>query len=317
MSTSADRDAFVRTREGRWQRLEAIVDKSRLRTAVEWSELAALYREVSADLARAQALGLPDDVRRHLDRLAGMAHNRLYGSQRGAGQSLLHAAFIGFPETVRRLWPFVLAAHLLFYGPFFLGIAGPLLWPGFATAVLSDGQLAQMEAMYADGIGRSAGQDAAMAGFYVWNNVGIAFRCFATGALFGLGTVFYLVYNGLVMGTIEGFLWERGLGWNLTDFTISHTPWELTGIAVAGAAGLRMGWALVVTGGRTRLGSLRRAGPDLYRLILGATVLLLVAAAIEGFWSAGPAPLGVKIGFAGIGTAVILLWLGFVGRGRR
>ena len=46
------------------------------------------------------------------------------------------------------------------------------------------------------------------------------------------------------------------------------------------------------------------------------TVLLLVAAAIEGFWSAGPAPLGVKIAFAGVGTLVILLWILFVGRER-
>lgn len=317
MSTAADRDAFVRSREERWKRLEHVLTSARPRTAADWSEFAGMYREVSADLARAQALGLPDDVRRYLDRLAGLAHNRLYGSQRGAGTNLFRAAFIGFPVTARRLWPFVLVAHVLFYGPFLVGVIGPLLMPGFASAVLPDSQLSMMEQMYSGEIGRSAGEDAAMAGFYVWNNVGIAFRCFATGALFGLGSVFYLVYNGLVLGTVEGFLWERGLGWNLTDFTVSHTPWELTGIAISGAAGLRMGWALVVTEGRTRLGSLRRAGPDLYRLVLGATVLLLAAAAIEGFWSSGPAPLWLKIGFGVVGTAIIVLWIGVVGRGER
>jgi len=174
-----------------------------------------------------------------------------------------------------------------------------------------------MEEMYSESIGRSSGQDAAMAGFYVWNNVGIAFRCFATGALAGLGSVFYLVYNGLVLGTVEGFLWTRGRGWNLLDFTIGHTPWELTGIAMSGAAGLKLGWALVVTEGRTRMGSLRAAAPEIYRLVLGTAALLLVAAAIEGFWSAGPAPLWAKILFGAVGTLAIVLWLILGGRGGR
>ena len=72
-----------------------------------------------------------------------------------------------------------------------------------------------------------------MAGFYVWNNVGIAFRCFATGALFGLGSVFYLVYNGLVLGTIEGHLWARGMaGRSRTSRSATHrgssraSPWQ-------------------------------------------------------------------------------------------
>lgn len=317
MSRARDRDVFVEVRQKRWRRLSALLDRTRLRTADEWSDLASLYRQVSADLARAQALGMPDDVVRHLDRLASRAHNRLYGSRRGAGLRLIRDVFVGFPEAVWRQWAFVLAAHLLFYVPFFVGVIGPLVDDGFAASVLSDDQLAAMEAMYGDEIGRSAGEDASMAGFYVWNNVGIAFRCFATGAFFGLGSVFYLVYNGLVLGVVEGFLWSRGLGWNLTDFTAGHSAWELTGIAISGAAGLRMGWALVVTGGRTRMGSLREAAPELFRLILGATVLLLVAAAIEGFWSASALPLPVKVGFGVMGALVIVLWIGIAGRGAR
>lgn len=304
------REGFVARRRPHWDRLEKLLGRTRIGGAEQWSELAALYRDVSADLARAQALGLPDDVLHHLDGLAGRAHNRLYGAQRGAGWSVLRDLFLGFPNAVRRQWAFVLASHLLFYVPFIVGIVGGLLVPSFAGSVLSEAQLAEMEAMYSDSIERSAGQDATMAGFYVWNNVGIAFRCFATGALAGLGSAFYLVYNGLILGTVEGFLWSRGLGWNLTDFTAGHSAWELTGIAISGAAGLRLGWALVITQGRTRLGSLRRAGPDLYRLILGAAALLLVAAAIEGFWSSAPLWLWVKIAFGVMGAVIIVLWIG-------
>ncbi|MFK7927805.1 MAG: stage II sporulation protein M [Myxococcota bacterium] len=303
------RKTFVERRKPSWDQLEVLLSKNRVGNAAHWSDLASLYRDVSADLARAQALGLPDDVLHHLDGLAGRAHNRLYGAKQGAGLSVVYDLLIGFPKAVRRQWAFVLAAHLLFYVPFFVGILGGLLEPSFAGSVLSEGQLVEMEAMYADTIERSAGEDASMAGFYVWNNVGIAFRCFATGALAGLGSAFYLIYNGLILGTVEGFLWSRGLGWNLTDFTVGHTPWELTGIAISGAGGLRLGWALVVTGGRTRMGALRHASGDLYRLVLGAAAMLVVAAAIEGFWSSAPLWLPLKIAFGVAGALVIVLWV--------
>ena len=172
-----------------------------------------------------------------------------------------------------------------------------------------------MEQMYGESIGsRGVGGDTSMAGFYVLNNVGIAFRCFATGVLFGLGPLFYLVYNGLTIGAVAGHLTAVGLGGNLLEFTSGHSAWELTGVCVAGAAGLKMGWAMVVTDGRTRRGSMAVAAPALYRLVLGTAVLLLVAAAIEGFWSAGPAPRPVKFVFGAVQWALVAAWLGLGGR---
>ena len=67
------REGFVARRKPSWDRLEALLSRGRVGGAEEWSELAALYRDVSADLARARALDLPDDVQGHLDRLAGRA----------------------------------------------------------------------------------------------------------------------------------------------------------------------------------------------------------------------------------------------------
>ncbi len=311
------RDTFVADRRARWQRLEALLSQGTL-GAAEWSELAATYRALCADLATAQSLDLPADVLSTLDELAGRAHNRLYGGQSGSGTgALLGLVFGAFPRELRRSWPFFLVASLLFYVPFGIGTVGAYVDPGFATAILPEATLAQMEAMYSSEIGREgAGEDAAMTGFYVWNNVGIALRCFVTGIFAGLGSLFFLVYNGLVLGVIEGYLFSVGRGWNLLVFTAGHAAWELTGIVVAGTAGLRLGWALVVTEGRTRVGSLQAAGPCLYRLVVGATVMLLVAALIEGFWSGSPVPPAVKLAFGALQIPVIALWFLLGGRGR-
>ena len=309
------RDQFVAQSRDRWRDLELQLRGGSDGTAEYWQSLAANYRALCADLARAQSMELGADVLHYLDSLAARAHNRLYRRRRSSGNNLLRVIASDFPFTLRREWVFFLVANLLFYGPFFAGVIGALISPDFAASVLPPSALESMEAMYGDSISRgSVGEDATMVGFYVRNNVGIAFQCFATGALAGIGSAYFLIYNGLILGTVEGHLWSVGLGMNLTEFTAGHTPWELTGIVVAGTAGLRMGWSLVVTRGQSRAQSLREAGPTIFRLILGAAVMLFVAAGIEGLWSASPIPFLMKMVFGVLGIVVVVVWLGFGGR---
>jgi uncharacterized membrane protein SpoIIM required for sporulation len=312
----ADREQFVARRRERWERLEQLVIRGP-QSPAEWSQLAAIYRAVCADLAAARSGGLPADVQAFLDDLAGRAHNRLYSvRESGLGLSILSDALHGFPLELRRHWLAFLLSSVLFYGPFVLGMVAAASDAEFAGRVLPVSMLEQLEEAYSGGLDRGFGGDATMAGFYVWNNVGIAFTVFATGVMFGLGSLYYLVYNGLLIGTMMGHLVSAGVGGNLFTFVCGHAAWELTGICVAGAAGLRMGWALIVTRGQSRLASLRQAGPSLYRLVLGTAVMLLVAAAIEGFWSAGPVPPLGKYVFAVVQLVIVTMWLSLGGRAR-
>jgi len=208
-------------------------------------------------------------------------------------------------------------ATALFYAPFVYGAAGAWRSAGFAETVLSPQEIDEMEAAYSTRTGRaSAVEDVQMAGYYVEHNVGIAFRCFATGIFGGLGSAFFLVYNGLVIGTAFGDLYRMGMGSNLLEFAAGHAAWELTGIVVAGTAGLCLGSAWVSTGGLRRWTSVQRAAPRVLGLIVGATAMLLVAAAIEGFWSASPVPFWGKALFAVGQWMVVVAWLGLGGRDR-
>lgn len=313
-------DELVRRRRADWDELEQLLESprgaARLRPD-QVSRLAALYRAVCVDVMRARARGCGRDLVTHLDGLAARAHDALYGARpyrRGAVLDLLAS---GFPRALRRAWrPFALASAL-FYGPLLFALAATLATGDFAARVVPPGLLARMAEAYAEGFdGRSIGADSQMAGFYVYNNIGIAFRCFATGVLFGIGPVFFLVYNGLVIGAVIGHVIVAGHGANILTFICGHGPFELTAIVVSGAAGLKMGYALVDTGGRTRLGSLRRAAPDLLRLVLGAAVLLAIAALIEGYWSPSGLPAPVKWGASAVFTAVVAAYLALAGRDR-
>jgi len=165
-------------------------------------------------------------------------------------------------------------------------------FPDLVYSVLPADQVAQMEQMYdpdASRLGRfaerGAGDDWLMFGYYVMNNIGIAFQTFASGLLFGLGTLFFLLFNGLTIGAVAGHLTGIGYHQPFWSFVIGHGAFELTAITFAGAAGLQLGAALLAPGCRTRAQALRLAAKHGIQLVCGATAFLLIAAFVEAYWS--------------------------------
>ncbi len=145
--------------------------------------------------------------------------------------------------------------------------------------------LRELADAYARGFesGRDAGTGTMMAGFYVYNNVGIALRCFALGIFGGLGSVFYLVQNGLVTGAILGYVASQGAGANIAIFIVGHGSLELGAIVLAGGSGMSLGWSVIAPGRETRIASLQRTAREILVVVAGAAVMLLMAANIKTF----------------------------------
>ncbi len=319
MIGAKNQDAFVEARSRDWKELDRLLVGGEALHRLDGatiSRAASLYRSLCTDLVRCRAARYTPDLAAYLDGIAGRAHTALYGAQPFRLPGIVDFFLKDFPRALRQNGRFFLLACALFYLPFAVGLLGSLATDEFSTKVMPAAQLESMAHMYSKGFadGRDAGTDTGMAGFYVLNNVGIAFRCFATGILFGAGSLFFLVYNGLVTGTAAGYVMSAGHGGNIWTFMCGHAPFELTAIVIAGGAGLQMGYALVDTGGRTRLGSLRRAAPSITSQILGAAAMLFIAAGIEGFWSPSALPAPVKWVASGVFSLLVILYLALAGR---
>ena len=179
----------------------------------------------------------------------------------------------------------------------------------------------QMYSPSADSIGRTrtASTDWMMFGYYIRNNIGVAFQCFAGGLFAGLGTLFFLAYNGAFGGALAGYLTERGLSPTFYSFVATHSAFELTAIVLSGARGAadrpRAAGAGPPDAACSRW-SWRRASPR--SLLYGVTAMLLVAAAIEAFWSSATwLAAGVKYGVAALCWAAVLAYFTFQGRRAR
>ncbi len=152
--------------------------------------------------------------------------------------------------------------------------------PELILSVVNSEMAASFEEMYspsADSIGRTrtATTDWMMFGFYIRNNISVAFQCFAGGLFAGLGRLFFLAYNGAFGGALAGYLTERGLSPTFYSFIATHSAFELTAIVLSGAAGLRIGHALLAPGRLTRRQSLVLATRDSAVLLYGVTAMLL------------------------------------------
>jgi len=139
------------------------------------------------------------------------------------------------------------------------------------------------------GSNRESDSDFVMFGFYIYNNIGIGFQTFASGILFGLGTLFFIIFNGLYIGCLASYLTHIGYIVPFYSFVVGHSALELIAIVFAGAAGLKLGLALIAPGRLTRLHALRNAATESISLIYGVILMLLLAAFVEAFWSSNTA----------------------------
>lgn len=320
--------AFVRRRNGAWAELEALAKRSKTSGLKSLSErelarLPPLYRDVCSDLAAAQAARYSAPLIDFLQSLTANAHAVVYsraprrtdlpfGIRRGS----IRSYFVALPRAVRSRWRSMALATALFFAPFALGMVLSMSDSTFAFRVMPEDMMHQLTDAYKEGFGqgRGEGQDAGMAGFYVYNNVGIALRCFATGIFAGIGSAIYLVMNGLFTGAVFGYVASQGAGHNIFTFVVGHSTLELGAIVISGGAGMSMGWSMVVPGPYSRMVALQRASREIVVIISGAAVMLVMAAAIEGFWSSSSIPDVVKFAFGGGLFLLVASYILFVGR---
>ena len=303
-----------------WDELESHLSalgrsrRARTSPASQGDRAAALYRRACGQLALARARAYPAYLVDHLERLTTDAHQAVYAHRTSGWDALWRLVAREFPQAVRAHRWYVGTATLLFLAP---AIAvGFLVFrsPEMILAIVDAETASSFEQMYspsAESIGRprSASTDWMMFAYYIRNNIGVAFQCFAGGLLAGLGSVFFLVYNGAFSGAIAGYLGERGLFSTFSSFVATHSAFELTAIVLSGAAGLRVGYALVSPGRATRVQSLVRATRETVVLLYGATGMLVLAAVVEAFWSSSTwVPPAAKYAAAAVCWAAVLAY---------
>ena len=302
--------------EAQWQQMEALLETlnnprtaKRSQSSVALSAFPQQYRQVCHHLAMARERQYAPYLIDRLEQLVLVGHQHLYQARSYFLTQALHFIAVEFPALIRAEARLFWLSMALLYLPALLMAFTIHYAPQMVYTMLDHHRLESIEAMYDPhaahfGRERQSDDDVLMFGHYIKNNIGISFQIFAGGLFYGLGSIFYLVYNGLMLGAIAGHLASIGYGTTFFPFVVGHGAFELTAIMLSGMAGLKLGLALLAPGNKTRLDALHDAARLSVRIIYGVTGMLLIAAFIEAFWSALqviPPPVKYTVG--------ALLWL--------
>jgi uncharacterized membrane protein SpoIIM required for sporulation len=315
--------SFIRRREGFWREFEGILNSGKAGLRAGAGRFPRGFREVAQDLNTARAHGFDPALIERLNRLVLEGNQLLYGQRVFSLKPLAYFLLKTFPQRVRAQWRGIGAAFLIFYGlAFFFGFLC-LRFPGMVYEFIPPGQAINLEMMYDPSSPhylepRDVSSDADMFGFYIYNNISIAFRTFAGGILCGVGSLFFLALNGLILGVSAAHIINKGFGSTFFPFIVSHSGFELSAVIFSAQAGLILGYRFFVTRGLSRAASMREAGQEALPLVAGAALLLVIAAGIEAFWSSRfTLPLHLRYG-VGIGLWILLfLYFLFAGSSRR
>jgi len=275
------------------------------------------YRRITADLARGRSLGADTPTLAELNRLVILGHNVLYGYLRPKAIGNPRIWYSRFPRAVRdNLWAVLLAAGLLLtpacisyfavhWSPI---LAYDLVADDFFTFAPSD----QEHLHHIPSLSRPIAASAIMT-----NNLQVTLLAFGLGLTAGLGTCVVLIYNGVHLGAIVGWLSLHGHSRALWGWLMPHGATEILAIILSGGAGLMLARAILAPGEVRRSTALKRIAPRALDIELGCMLMLVVAGLIEGFVSPSAMPYAARLVILGASLCGWIVYLACAGTRRQ
>jgi uncharacterized membrane protein SpoIIM required for sporulation len=304
-------EAFAAERGAAWERLEALAKRGRL-SGAEADELVWLYERVATDLSQLRSEAPDPTLVSQLSARLGAARTKILGAHDNSTNALRRFFEVTAPEALYRLrwWIFGCAAASVAVGL----VAG--VWVATHPAV----QAAMGTPEELDEYVNSA-----FAGYYseyahtsfsalVWtNNAKVAALCVA-GGISGVFPALVLFQNSAAVGAAGGVMWAHGAGDVFFGLILPHGLLELTCVFTAGAVGLRLFWAWVAPGARSRGRALADEGRAAAASVVTLSLALGVSGLVEGFVTPSSLPVGVKLALGGLAFVAFVLYLLVAGR---
>jgi uncharacterized membrane protein SpoIIM required for sporulation len=310
---------WIEKRKKYWDRMTALLERVRgggIRglSGDELREMALLYRQIASDLSAIRQDPSARALQPNLNILLARAHAVIYSGHRTDFRACLRFLQVDYPRLFRRLLPFTLVSLMLFLGGAVLGTLLALARPEFMHTLLGPEMMQTIERheMWTHSLNSMAPQASSA---IMTNNLTVTFTTFAAGITAGVGTLYLIGWNGLLLGVIAAACHEGQMSLKLWSFVAPHGALELPAIVIAGGAGLRLAHGLLFPGIFSRMHSLAVAGAESTRLVAGIVPMLVVAGVLEGFFSPSAAPVALKFLVSGALFTMLALWL-FSGMGR-
>lgn len=306
-----DLDAYTAARSADWDRLARLAKQRRL-DGRDADELIDLYQSSAADLSAIQTSAGSTAVGDRLSLTLARARLRFTGAGSNPLSQIPRFFVLQLPAALYRIRWLVLAvalATVVVAALYAVWITGN---PDVLRNLGTDADLRQyVEHSFVDYYSNNPA--ASFAGQVWTNNAWIAAQCIAFG-ITGVWVPWVLLQNAIGVGTAAGVMFAYERGDIMLSYILPHGLLELTSVFVAAAAGLRIFWAWIAPGARTRGQALAEDGRALFTVAIGCAISLFASGLIEGFVTPSALPVWAKIAIGACALAAFLFYMLFVGR---
>ncbi|MEE8244780.1 MAG: stage II sporulation protein M [Pseudomonadales bacterium] len=281
--------AWFKARQGVWQQLAERLPELEDRKAVSReTALAAmrLYPEIARDLAIARRVAPSGRLTRYLQQVYARVHRLLFREPWSFKQEVWRLFAHDAPDVAARLWRHIAGVTLGFILSGFAGWWLVATYPELAGLFASEEMIKTVQGgeLWTDGLLNVMPSSLLSVGIFT-NNIVVTLTAVSLGVLYGLGTIYIIGLNGLMLGGVFAFTAQYGLAGRLFEFVAAHGFVELSIICIAGAIGFYVGEAIARPGHLSRIESFRRAMTSGSKLLAVCAVFLVGAGLIEGYIS--------------------------------
>lgn len=305
---------FIENYQVHWDTLEKKTKqiqttKGRRMPAEELKAFLDLLKRVNHHLAYAKTYFPQSETHKYLNNLSVRANNQLYRVKGSTWKDILFYATKDFPERVLKNGKVILFAMVLLMASILFGYVLVLMDIQNAAFFLPE-QFLEQAGGSSEGGGIKESQFAFMSGYIMVNNIGVAIKSFAFGIGAGVMTLYVVFFNGAMLGALSAYLEVQKADMaNYWSLILPHGFIELTAIVIAAAAGLKIGYALLVPGQLGRISAVIKSAKEGAMLMPGVIGMLVIAGLIEGFIT--PSSLSIPFKFVFAGMTVVLMGLYF------
>ncbi|MGD2246971.1 MAG: stage II sporulation protein M [Candidatus Methanofastidiosia archaeon] len=310
-------EEFISSCQPRWERLRSLSERIQKKgysslTSEELDSFLLWYRQTSADLAYVRTHFPDTAVEAYLNNVVAHAHAQLSRVRPGSFRRVLLFYTHTFPQLFAKHAKFIGLAVCIFVGSGIISGLGVQYDRQFFMGISPIPESVLEERVSRGSVGPDMDQFIApISSSYIFvNNVQVGIMTYGTGIFLGLGTLFYLAINGIMLGVVTAFFAGHGMGIELLANILPHGILELTAIFICGGAGLLLGESVVNPGELPRSQSIGIKGREATQLVAGSVLLLAISGVIEGYFSfVETISIQVKLGFCVVPGVFLYVYL--------
>ncbi len=295
---------FVKQNSGKWKSYEQL-------QASHPDQVAERFIDITNDLAYAKTFYPKSKTTAYLNGLASVLHQSIYKNKKEDSNRFIAFWKFELPVLFYTYRKQLLYALIFFVISGAIGVLSAKYDDGFVRLILGDRYVNMTNENIAKGdpFGVYKRQGPVSMFFMIAaNNVYVSLLCFVSGIFLGIGPVFMLLRNGIMLGSFQYYFFSKGLGAASILVIWIHGTLEISAIVMAGAAGLVLGHGLLFPKTYTRLQAFRNSAKDGTKMALGIVPILVVAAFFEGFVTRyTQMPLWLSISVLG-GSLLFIIW---------